>query len=310
MQAKNEMGVSSAQKQPGGAGAGDAALLADLQLGKVEEVYTLDRTLRVSIIFLLLVALLLFSLGLWSFPSQFGFGFPMSIVWSLGLVLIPLLFIFLVRYRYGGMRVYICTDGLLYLWRKQRESLRWDEVGSVRRQFTGGRYAHTSLWITSKDGRKFSFDPPDRADHLLTTLQAKGAQYGFVVTSNTRLPGQSPAFPHPPETGPTNSPAIPWLKPVYSGHEASISGPVTLSIVHQGQDGDLRARWSRDDFGTEFSCEGTITREGILTLVSTDSARDSVLQIHGSILPNGHLEGSLDVISQDGSSHRHDWSLA
>lgn len=302
MQEKKELLEPSTRKKPGGTGAGDAALIAHLQLGPVEEVYTLARVQRILIIFLILVAILLFSIGMWGFTSQYGF--PASLVWSLGLVLLPFLFIFLMRYRFGGMRLYICTDGLLYLWRKKRESIRWDEVGGVRQHTTtGSRSMYTSIWITSKGGREFSFDPPDRSTQLLTALQVKGTQYGFRVTSNTRLPSL-------PKTGPSGIIAIGWLKPVYSGREGSISGPVTLSIVYQGQDGNLRATWSRDDFGTAFSCEGTITREGILALRSTDADRDSVVQIHGSMLPNGQLEGSLDVRGKDGSSHRHDWSLA
>ncbi len=116
----------------------------------------------------------------------------------------------------------------------------------------------------------------------------------------------------PPRPGPnlTDTPAIPWLKPSYHGSETAISGPVTLSIVHQSQDGDLRAKWIRNDLGIEYSCEGTITPEGMITLNSTDSHSDSSLSIHGSLLPNGQLEGALYVIAKDGSSWWHSWSLS
>jgi hypothetical protein len=113
-----------------------------------------------------------------------------------------------------------------------------------------------------------------------------------------------------PESSLTSTPAIPWLKPSYNGSETSITGSVTLSIVHQSQDGVLRAKWIRDNFGGEYSCEGTITHEGTITLISTDSHGDFAVRIHGSILPDGHLEGSLYAISEDGSSQRHSWSLA
>ena len=136
-------------------------------------------------------------------------------------------------------------------------------------------------------------------------------QQGQIESSvDPVLPKQPLAFPPLPESSLTSTSAIPWLKASYHGSETSITGSVTLSIVHQSQDGVLRAKWIRDDFGVEYSCEGTITREGTFTLMSTDSHRDSALRIHGSILENGHLEGILYAISKDGSSQRHSWSLA
>lgn len=180
MQEKKEMGELSTQKMPDGTGAGDAALIADLQLGQVEEVYTLNRSLRVFMLCLVGVALVLFPLGIWLYTRQMGF--PLSLVPSLGTSLVPLLLCFPVSLRYGNMRVFICTDGLVSLQHKKRESLRWDEVNQVRRQFTGGRNGRTSIRLSAQDGRQLSFAPPDREAHLLTTLQAKGAQYGFEVT--------------------------------------------------------------------------------------------------------------------------------
>jgi len=141
-------------------------------------------------------------------------------------------------------------------------------------------------------------------------LAEQGQQEQLESSADPALPKQPLAFPPLPESSLTSTSAIPWLKPSYHGSETSITGSVTLSIVHQSQDGVLRAKWIRDDFGVEYSCEGTITREGTITLMSTDSHRDSALRIHGSILANGHLEGILYAISKDGSSQRHSWSLA
>lgn len=130
----------------------------------------------------------------------------------------------------------------------------------------------------------------------------------FIVGS-LRVRASRKSFAFRPRSE-SSIPAIPRLNPSYNGSETSTSGPVTLSIVHQSQDGHLPAKWILNDPAIEYLCEGTITPEGNITLTSTGSHRDSALQIHGSISPDGHLEGTLFAISKDGSSHRHSWSLS
>lgn len=183
MQEKNKVSVPSTQEQPGGKDATGVALIADLQLGQIEEVYTLDRSLRVFMIFLVLVALFLFAFGLWIFTSQWGF--PASLAWSLSLVLVPLLLCFLVRYQFGGMRVYICTHGLLYFQHKKSASIRWDKVRRIEHRLGARRGNQPYIRLISQHGSQFDFKPPDRTSRLLATLQAKGTQYGFEVSAKS-----------------------------------------------------------------------------------------------------------------------------
>ena len=116
---------------------------------------------------------------MWIFTHQFGF--PSSLAWSPGLTLVPLLLCFLVHYQYGDMRIYICAHGLLYLQHKKRESIRWNEVRRVHQYSGGGRGNWPYIRLISLDERQFEFAPPDHNSQLLTTLQAKGTQYGFEV---------------------------------------------------------------------------------------------------------------------------------
>jgi hypothetical protein len=206
--------------------------------------------------------------------------------------------------------VYVYTNGLVCFNSSGGEQIiHWGEIDKVGRAWWGSR--NPAIYVKLNDDTRMKL--PTLGSH---GSASNGALQQFIEGKMVQayaepiLPRQPLTFQPLPEPSLTSTSVIPLLKPSYHGSETSITGSVTLSIVHQSQDGVLRAKWIRDDFGGEYSCEGTITHEGTITLISTDSHGDSALRIHGSILPNGHLEGSLYTISEDGSSQRHSWSLA
>ena len=172
---KNKVVEPSIQEGQSLKDAADAALIADLQLGQIEEVYTLNRSLLAVMIFLGILALILILLTIWVFAPQVGFPW----------FLIPLLILVVVGsiwpYQVSNMRVYICTQGLLYLQHKKKQSIKWDEVSQAYRHIGGGRGDHSFVRLISQDGHQFDFPAPDQAARLFTTLQAKGAQHHFQV---------------------------------------------------------------------------------------------------------------------------------
>lgn len=160
--------------------AADTVILTNLQLGEIEEVYTLKRQLLVVTIFIGVLALTLGILSIFVFAPQMRLHsglYPLLLIPFMPLFVMSTLWL----YQLSNMRVYICTHGLLYLQHKKRQSIRWDEVSQACRYVGGGRGDRDTIYLMSQDGRRVSFVPPDQASRLVKTLQAKGVQYHFRV---------------------------------------------------------------------------------------------------------------------------------
>lgn len=288
-------------------------LAQENHLGKLE-MYRTPMTFRGRVILGAVFGCLalLFLSGMVAFgqaANPIGFqGFPTPVA-----VIVPVILVSLIPVGYSltdRNYMYVYTNGLVCFNSSGGEQIiHWGEIHEVGRAWWGSR--NPAIYVKLNDDTRMK----------LPTLGSRGsasngALQQFIeakmglADAEPVLPRQPLTFRPLPEPSLTSTSAIPLLKPSYNGSETSITGSVTLSIVHQSQSGVLRAKWIRDDFGGEYSCEGTITHEGTITLISTDSDGDSALRIHGSILPDGHLEGSLYAISKDGSSQRHSWSLA
>jgi hypothetical protein len=159
----------------------DAALIADLQLGHIEEVYTLNRSFLNSMIFLGVLSLILVLFSILVFAPQVHYRYPLVLIPFL--ILTPILAVIssLWLYQFSNMRVYICTRGLLYLQHKKRQPIQWDEVSQAYLYIGSGKGSHSFVRLISQDRCQFDFLPPDQTARLFTTLQAKGAQYHFQV---------------------------------------------------------------------------------------------------------------------------------
>lgn len=107
-----------------------------------------------------------------------------------------------------------------------------------------------------------------------------------------------------PQSSPIASLTIPQLKSSYNGSECSLTTGfcffLEIFIDSQDQHGNIIARWIYED--TTYSCKGTVTRDKHITLTCTGGSQDYVLNVQGSIYPDGHLAGTNQAVSQIGTS--------
>ena len=154
-------------------------LLEDQQLGALEEEYTSQKETRA--ICIVLTGLVVIGLVIMLLFSHFSSGALLRV--PAYLIALAFLIGFIILWR-GGIEIYLCTEGLLYIQRGKSKSIHWSSISEVQvAEMVRPNYgSSTAVRILTKDS-SYPFISFPVFGCVPNALRARGVRHGFRVVS-------------------------------------------------------------------------------------------------------------------------------
>jgi serine/threonine protein kinase len=138
-----------------------------------------------------------------------------------------------------------------------------------------------------------------------------------LAATSTSLPTPTNT-PEPPTPTSAPVPTYPQLKPFYSGTATGYANAtITFSLQAEDQQGNVKMQttFQRTDNQASaiYDCQGQVSQDNQLTLSCTEvGVAQFQLSIHGTIFPDGHMEGTEEATDTDDSTYDHlyNWSVS